>query len=70
MERSGRVIRIALLLRTQRLARAQLAAMFDACKHQIQRGLFILRRAGLFVRRYYRPNPSYEVSWPELERCL
>jgi predicted DNA-binding transcriptional regulator YafY len=62
-----RVLSMAMLLRQQRITRAQLAHLFGVCERQIQRDLRVLQRAGFRVRRYNGKRPGYEVAWPELD---
>jgi hypothetical protein len=63
--RTRRLIAMALVLRTRRLTRAQLAQMFGVCERQIQRDLLLLKVVGCRVRRYNGTRPGYELAWPE-----
>jgi len=63
--RTRRLIAMALVLRTRRLTRAQLAQMFGVCERQVQRDLEVLKAAGLRIRRYNGAHRGYEAAWPE-----
>jgi DeoR/GlpR family transcriptional regulator of sugar metabolism len=64
--RTRRLIAMALVLRTRRLTRAQLAQMFGVCERQVQRDLEVLKAAGLRIRRYNGAHRGYEAAWPEV----
>jgi biotin operon repressor len=64
--RTRRLLAIALVLRTRRLTRAQLAQMFGVCERQVQRDLEVLKAAGLRIRRYNGAHRGYEAAWPEV----
>jgi DeoR/GlpR family transcriptional regulator of sugar metabolism len=64
--RVRRLLAIALVLRTRRLTRAELAQMFGVCERQVQRDLEVLKAAGLRIRRYNGAHRGYEAAWPEV----
>jgi DNA-binding transcriptional ArsR family regulator len=61
-----RLMAIALLLRTRRMTRAQLAQLLRVSERQVQRDLLVLKHAGLRIRRYNGRQPGYEAAWPEV----
>jgi len=65
-KRVRRLLAIALVLRTRRLTRAELAQMFHVSQRQVQRDLLVLKAAGLRIRRYNGRQPGYEAAWPEI----